>query len=135
MVAPHALFQCRVVYRGGAEDFEDPVGFGNQVKGVKDLFQGFQDGEGRYRADYYGYADANDFAHHLEQDLKSFIKRQRSSGAEPSQTEEKPKPAETERVPAAYLQRLKQMSRASSYWAWISRKALPMVCRRSTCRQ
>jgi hypothetical protein len=85
------------------KDFEDPVGFGQQVKGVKDFFSTFQDGEGRYHADYTGYANADDFAHHLEQDLKSFIKRQASPEA---RAVHRPRAPQAEWVPATYLKRL-----------------------------
>ncbi len=101
------VYRCKRTPEMSEKDFEDPVGFGQQVKGVKDFFSGFKDGEGHYRADYYGYTDTDDFAHHLEQDLKSFIKQQTSSEVNADYTV-KPKAAQTERVPAAYLQRLKE---------------------------
>ncbi len=101
------VYRCERTPEMSEKDFEDPVGFGAQVKGVKDFFSGFKDSEGHYRADYYGYTDTDDFARHLEQDLKSFIQQQTSTEAIARHTAA-PKVVPTERVPTAYLQRLKE---------------------------
>lgn len=102
------VYRCVRTPQMSEKDFEDPVEFGEQVKGVKDFFSSFQDGEGYYRADYYGYTDTDDFALRLEQDLKSLIIKQQTSSESKTGHALKSKVVQTERVPQAYLQRLKE---------------------------
>jgi len=78
------VYRCERTPEMSAQDLQVPVGFGEQVKAVQNLFAGFKDEQGRYLADYYGYADSDDFADHLKQDLKSYIKRQSSPEPQPA---------------------------------------------------
>ena len=89
------------------KDLADPMEFARQLKAVQDFFAGFKDAQGRFTADHHGYADVNELAGRLEQDLKEFIKRQTTAGNPPND-KRTPEALPSERVPAAYLSDLKK---------------------------
>jgi len=88
-------------------ELADPIAFAEQLKGVQDFLAGFQDEQQRFRNDHYAYSDPDDFARHLEQDLKAFIKAQTDKSGRGKGGSDRATAAPTERVPRAYLQRLK----------------------------